>query len=150
MPATPRPRTPLHLVAIDGSPGGRSALEVAIQLAQGAGAQLEVVTVEDFAAVARQIRKPEDVIRIMRKVRESCDTAVERARQRASKAGLEARSRVLDSGEPAATLAGYAEARAADLIVVGSRGRSPARKLALGSVAERVVRMAPCTVVVVR
>jgi nucleotide-binding universal stress UspA family protein len=75
---------------------------------------------------------------------------VGRARQRASKAGVETRSHVLDSDEPAAALAGYAKAQGAELIIVGSRGRSQARQVVLGSVAERVVRLAPCTVVVVR
>jgi nucleotide-binding universal stress UspA family protein len=141
---------PLYVVAIDGSAGSRRALDVAIGLAKSASAMLEVVTVEDYRAVARELKNPREVVRVMRQVHESCDTLVERARQRAQRAGVEGRSRVLDSDEPSAAIAGYAEGRRASLVVVGSRGRSAARKLVLGSVAERVVRMAPCSVVVVR
>jgi universal stress protein A len=146
----PPPNPPKYLVAIDGSPGSRRALDVAMRLAKGADAELDVVTVEDYRQVARDLRNPRQAARVMRKVRESCDTLVERARQRASKAGIETHSRVLDSDEPAATLAGFAKSQGADLIIVGSRGRSQARQMVLGSVAERVVRLAPCTVVVVR
>ena len=150
MPSKPLPRAGSYLVAIDGSAGSRRALEVALRLAKGAGAALEGVTVEDYRGTAGKLRNPKEVVRVMRKVRESCDTLVERARQRAAAAGVEARSRVLDSDEPAATIVGYAASRRKDLILLGSRGRSGARRFLLGSVAERVVRMAPCTVVVVR
>lgn len=47
-------------------------------------------------------------------------------------------------------IAGYAKANAIDLIVTGTHGRGTVKHLLLGSVAERVVRTAPCPVLTVR
>ena len=53
-------------------------------------------------------------------------------------------------GLPAKTIVDVAAARGADLIVMGTHGRSGVAHLLLGSVAERVVRMAICPVLTVR
>jgi len=52
-------------------------------------------------------------------------------------------------GQPAVVLADVAAASAAEMIVVGSRGRGPWRSAALGSVSAEVTRLAPCPVMVV-
>lgn len=44
----------------------------------------------------------------------------------------------------------YARSRRADLVVLGTHGRAGFSKLIAGSVAERVVRLAPCPVLTVR
>jgi nucleotide-binding universal stress UspA family protein len=53
------------------------------------------------------------------------------------------------SGDPAEEIVRYARARGIDLIVVGTHGRSGFTRLLLGSVAERVLRQAPCPVLTV-
>lgn len=53
-------------------------------------------------------------------------------------------------GDASAEIVTFAEAQGVDLVVVASRGRSGVRKVLLGSVAEKVVRHAPCPVLVVR
>lgn len=53
-------------------------------------------------------------------------------------------------GVPAAAIIGFAEASAQDLIVMGTRGRTGLGHALLGSVAEKVVRSAPCPVLTVR
>ena len=54
------------------------------------------------------------------------------------------------SGLPAAReIAQYAASQGADVIVVGTHGYGPVRRLVLGSVADQVVRMAPCPVLMV-
>jgi nucleotide-binding universal stress UspA family protein len=50
------------------------------------------------------------------------------------------------SDEPADEIVSYARARNVDLIVMGTRGRSGLAHLLMGSVAEKVVRTAPCPV----
>jgi len=58
--------------------------------------------------------------------------------------------RTVLSGLPAAReIDQYAASHGADLIVVGTHGYGPVRRLVLGSVADRVVRMAPCPVLTV-
>lgn len=51
---------------------------------------------------------------------------------------------------PAAAIVDYARAERIDLIVVGTHGRGAMAHLVMGSVAERVVRTAPCPVLTVR
>jgi nucleotide-binding universal stress UspA family protein len=63
---------------------------------------------------------------------------------------LHARSVVEISDHPAHTIVAYARAADVDLIVMGTHGRSAIDRLFLGSVAERVMRTAPCPVLTVR
>jgi nucleotide-binding universal stress UspA family protein len=53
-------------------------------------------------------------------------------------------------GRPAQTIASYCAERDIDLIVMGTHGRSCFAHLLLGSVAERLLRCAPCPVLTVR
>jgi|SRR5579872_3958570 len=57
---------------------------------------------------------------------------------------------VLTSSRPALTIVQYAETHDIDLIVVGTHGRGSFAHLVMGSVAEEVVRLAPCPVLTVR
>jgi nucleotide-binding universal stress UspA family protein len=54
------------------------------------------------------------------------------------------------TGPVASTIVAFAQSHAIDLIVMGTHGRSGIAHLLLGSVAERVVRTAPCPVLTVR
>ena len=54
------------------------------------------------------------------------------------------------AGNPATAITDYARAHEIDLIVVGTHGRGVVKHLLMGSVAERVVRTAPCPVLAVR
>lgn len=53
-------------------------------------------------------------------------------------------------GDPAREIAGFAEKSKADLIVMPSRGKGGAIRVLLGSVAERVIHLAHCSVLVLR
>jgi universal stress protein A len=57
---------------------------------------------------------------------------------------------VIPSNAPALTIVQHARDTGADLIVMGTHGRGPMAHLLMGSVAERVVRLAGCPVLVVR
>ena len=67
----------------------------------------------------------------------------------AAAAGLSARW-VLRTGVPYKEIVGAAARERADLIVIGTHGRSGLDRALLGSVADRVIRLAPCPVVTVR
>ena len=58
--------------------------------------------------------------------------------------------RMLLSGSPAETIVNVAKTEAVDIIVVGTEGRKGIARAVLGSIAEAVVREAPCPVMVVR
>jgi nucleotide-binding universal stress UspA family protein len=64
--------------------------------------------------------------------------------------GLSARAILEVSDSPADAIVEYARGASIDLIVMGTRGRSTMSQLLMGSVAERVVRFAPCPVLTVR
>ena len=69
--------------------------------------------------------------------------------QRLLKKGLTVRT-LLTRGNIAGEIVGQAKKNRVDLIVMGSHGRTGIRRLLLGSVAERVVRLASCSVLIVR
>lgn len=73
---------------------------------------------------------------------EQLEALVERARQR----GVTARCEVLEGGPVPQVLCDYAVAKKVELVVVGTHGRRGLGRLLLGSVAEQVVRKAPCPV----
>ena len=57
---------------------------------------------------------------------------------------------VLLEGDPATSIVSYAREPGADLIVMGTHGRTGMERLLMGSVAEKVLRDAPCSVLVVK
>jgi nucleotide-binding universal stress UspA family protein len=114
------------LVGYDGSDASQRALEAAADLI-GYGSILSVVIVQTDAVGA---------------------WASSDARSRLQSRHVEARYHE-SNGEPAQELVAKAAELGADLVVVGRRSRSPLRAL-LGSVSSRVVRRAPCDVLVVR
>jgi nucleotide-binding universal stress UspA family protein len=57
---------------------------------------------------------------------------------------------VLLEGDPAVEIARYAADAGIDVIVIGTHGRTGVDRLVMGSVAERVMREAPCSVLVVK
>ena len=63
---------------------------------------------------------------------------------------LDARAVLKISDSPSDAIVSYARAMSIDLIVMGTHGRSAISQLLVGSVAERVVRTAPCPVLTVR
>src|SRR5262245_51070510 len=69
--------------------------------------------------------------------------------RRAKTRGARATALLLD-GAPHEQIPRIARRRRADLIVIGTHGRSGLSKVLLGSVAERVIRLAPCPVLTVR
>ena len=64
--------------------------------------------------------------------------------------GPPTRRAILTSSSPTFTIVEYAKDNAIDLIVMGTHGRGALAHLVMGSVAERVVRLAPCPVLTVR
>jgi nucleotide-binding universal stress UspA family protein len=75
---------------------------------------------------------------------------LERARSAASAAGVSDVAVRLMSGDPAGNIVDAAIADRTELIVVSTHGRTGLRRFFVGSVAEHVVRHAPCSVLVTR
>jgi len=129
--------------ATDGSDSADRALELAKSLALQDGATLLAVhSVEYLAtkgAAVQNVDEDERQAKITRQVAELVEQ------------GLNASSRVVEGGMTGAahTVVTVANEEDADLIVVGSRGHTPLAGLLLGSVAQRLLGIARCPVLVV-
>lgn len=80
---------------------------------------------------------------------ESAKKAMDRLLKRARAAGVRAKSIIL-VGTPAEVIVRAARRRRADLVVMGTHGRSGVSRFLLGSVASRVIAASPCPVLTVR
>lgn len=123
------------LVATDGSPHSESAVEAAGQFALAAGLPLTVASVVTSSHSESR--------------RKEAERAVAAALERMLALGVHAEGSV-EEGRPDEAIVKMAESVGADLIVVGSHGRTGLAKILLGSVAQRVIGHAVCPVLVVK
>jgi nucleotide-binding universal stress UspA family protein len=135
----------LIVVGVDGSDGGRRALDWAANEAASRGGAVQAVTAwswdgMEFGPVAAT--RPEDE---EQRAREMLDTEI-RALARRRGSSVPVAAEVIE-GRPADVLA--AAGSAADLLVLGSHGHSRIRHTVLGSVSEDCIRKAACPVVVI-
>jgi nucleotide-binding universal stress UspA family protein len=133
------------LFATDGSAASEPASERAIDLAAQVDARLLVVAVVNTSS--RQPSERADAS--MPESKEALSTRAQGIVQRAKAAGADA-SFLVWEGDPGPAIVAAAEAESADLIVVGSHGRSGVQRFLIGSVSDFVVRHAHCPVMVVR
>ena len=136
---------------IDFSDASRAAMEVAADLARRFGAELVLLhaypipgyTFPDGSVVASP--------RMMQDLADQAQKHLEEWRAEAEKMvepGKVSAEKAV--GEPAAEILEVARARGADLIVMGTHGRTGLEHALMGSIAERVVRRAHCPVLTVR
>ena len=81
--------------------------------------------------------------------REDVDTTLEAAAALAREAGVDVNV-YARQGDPADAILDVAEEREADLIVVGNKGMTGAKRFLLGSVPNKVSHHAPCSVLIIR
>jgi nucleotide-binding universal stress UspA family protein len=141
---------PLYLVGIDGSPSGDKALRYAIELAAARGARLRVVTVTDISMTRASALVGAGFQFVVPSAEEAAREALGDAREALESAESKSSCAVLPLADPAHGLVHEAVKCGAGLIIVGSHGRRGLARALLGSVAEKVVREAPCPVLVVR
>ncbi|ELY54500.1 universal stress protein [Natronococcus jeotgali] len=132
------------LLATDGSDGARRAADHAIELARQLDASLHILSVSEDGPHAEQKR---DLMRT--DLEDQAAEAIEHAEEKAAGNGIDVRT-TIRHGVPQEEIVDAAEAHDADLIVVGTVGRSGLDQLIVGSVAEEVVRNASVPVVTVR
>ena len=140
------------LVPTDFSATADAALEYAYVLAEQFGASIELLHVLDDPFVADGMAAEAYISEAPALRSAMLHDAQEKLRHRAireERRGTPVETEVL-FGHGARTIAEYAAERGADLIVMGTHGRTGFAHLLLGSVAERLVRTAPCPVLTVR
>ena len=136
------------LVPVDFSPGALHALNFAVSLARQLDASILLVHVMDSIYVSGRFDS-----RRLRSLRAEAHEESKRLMSALAKRHVRPHVPVrhyLLKGTPSAKIVEIASRTGADLIVMGSEGRSGIKRLLVGSVAGEVIRLAHCPVLVVR
>jgi nucleotide-binding universal stress UspA family protein len=138
------------LVCTDFSDPSRKALEYGRDLARTFGASLRVLHVVEsvragYALDAGYVGFPELQKQMEDAAREELSAIVTDDDRRT----LKAQATIVSSPSASRAIVDYAKDEGIDLIVVGTHGRGGMSRMLLGSVAERIVRTAPCPVLTV-
>jgi nucleotide-binding universal stress UspA family protein len=130
------------LLAIDSSPASERVLDEAAARPWPEGTIFSVVNVVDVQGFARLPALIEDAKR-------EGERLVKAGTEKLSRSGYKALSEVI-TGFPRRAISEYAKEWHADLIVAGSHGHSAIGRFLLGSVAQGILRTAPCSMEIVR
>lgn len=140
------------VVGTDGSDTATQAVREAVDIAGAVGATLELVSaytpVSEQRLRAERRDAPEDVqwaINPKQEVEASLADAADIARKAGVNVNMHARQ-----GDPADAILDVAEEQSSDLVILGNKGMTGAKRFLLGSVPDKVSHHAPCSVLIVR
>ena len=134
------------VIGFDGSAGSRRALDEAIRLALLENASLSVVTIEElprYPGTIGEVIEEQETVNIHIEVLHKEASAI------AGKQGLKIKA-ITRIGHPAKGLVDYIQETKPDLLIIGHTGQSAIWGSFLGTTADRVIRHAICSVLVVR
>jgi nucleotide-binding universal stress UspA family protein len=140
------------LVATDFSDTSAVALKYGRELARTFGATLHVVHAVDLLAARIPMTQGHgyDLDNLQKEIEASARTAIHELVTDEDRSRLGAQEAVLAGLSPADAILDYARDKMIDVIVIGTHGRTGLSRLVMGSVAEKIVRGAPCPVLTVR
>ena len=140
------------VVGTDGSQTAEEAVRQAGELAKQMGAKVHLVSAFEPVSESRLRSErqgaPSDVEWAVNP-REDVNATLEEARKSIEDSGVDVELHARE-GDPADAILDVAEERGADLIVVGNRGMTGAKRFLLGSVPNKVSHHAPCSVMIIR
>ena len=135
------------LVAYDGSDGARAALRIGIDLARALGAELESISVEEhlphYAATIGEVQDAKERIDAYFR------TLTKDARDQALLAGVELQT-VIRQGHEVESIVTYAREGRFALRLPGYHGHSRIFERVMGSTAQSLVRLSPCSVLLAK
>jgi len=141
------------LVPLDGSPLAEAALQPALALAAGFGAEVTLLRVigAPEAEVLKQLDQIEKGLsqRVLEDMSAAAKTYLRDLSDRRRRAGVEIKTTVVD-GSAAAGILDYAETRDMDLIAMSTHGRTGLQRWIYGSVTEKVLHGTQQSMLVVR
>ncbi len=139
------------VVGVDFSSDSSSAVALAVSLAEELTAELVLIHVGLVASEKPPSHLPsvQEWERLVNQRASEAKAQLEEMLTEVKKKGVTASCQVVE-GAPADALASAAENHKADLLIVATHGMGAAKHFLLGSVAERVVRLATCNVLVTR
>jgi nucleotide-binding universal stress UspA family protein len=134
------------VVPTDGSDAAEHAADLAVALAGSTGARLHVVHVMDRGVIWEDA----DARQVTDALSAAGKRAIARVVDRAETAGIDRVEHAVLQGAPHRRIVDYAAEHGADLVVMGTHGRTGLERFLLGSVTERVVRLSGVPVLAVR
>ncbi len=140
------------LVGTDGSDTAHKAVAQAIDLTLKLDATLQVVSAYEPVSNQRlreESRETPEDVQWSVNPREDVDATLKEAADQAEKAGIKVET-FCRQGDPADAILDIAEEQRADLIIVGNKGMTGAKRFVLGSVPNKVSHHAPCSVLIIR
>ncbi|MCG3116583.1 MAG: universal stress protein [Candidatus Manganitrophus sp. SA1] len=140
------------LVATDFSECSKDAIDSAACLAACFSAELFLLHVFEppfYTLEGREARIHPEVDRWVRELREKESKKLDGEVEAVKRQGINVRP-YFKEGSPLVEILKVAEEIGADLVVLGTHGRTGMDRFVMGSVAERVTRKAPCSVLIIR
>ena len=134
------------LHGLDGSNGSFKALEQAIELAKRYGAELHTISVEEVPHYPGTVG---EVIEAKQAANGKFGQAMQQAREMAKARGLDLHCHVF-TGHEVKTIVEFIKEKGFDLLVIGFMGHSALYDRVMGSTCQGLVRLAPCSVLVVK
>jgi nucleotide-binding universal stress UspA family protein len=140
------------IVGTDGSKTATEAVQQAIDMAKMSKARLEIISAYEPVPSDRLREEKKEVegdISHMVNPREDVNLALDQAKAMAKKDKVDVVTHARE-GDPADAILDVAEENNADLVIVGNKGMTGAKRFLLGSVPNKVSHHAPCAVMIVR
>jgi nucleotide-binding universal stress UspA family protein len=141
------------VVGTDGSDTAKEAVRQATELAKALGGSLLLVSAYEPVPESRLRQERTEVptdVSWMVNPREDVQAVLDDEAERIRETGIAEVQTYAREGDPADAILDVAEEMGADLIVVGNKGMTGARRFLLGSVPNKVSHHAPCNVMIVR
>ncbi len=133
-------------VGLDDSERSWKAFREAVHLAKNKNSPLHIVSIQEAIEASYSAS---EVLAAEKTSKERLETAQVKARLIAEDAGLEVVVAIV-KGNSAHALADYAKKNLIDLLITGDTGHSSLWGVLIGTTAEKLVREAPCSVLIVR
>ncbi len=140
------------VVGTDGSDTAGEAVRQASELARAVGASIHLVSAYEPVSNQRLREERRDApgdLEWMVNAREDVEATLREASGSLEDAGVSVDTYARE-GDPADAILDVAEEKSADLIVVGNKGMTGAKRFLLGSVPNKVSHHAPCSVLIIR
>jgi len=140
------------VVGTDGSETAGEAVRQATELSKAIGAKVNLVSAFEPVGSQRlreeRVEAPDDMQWSINE-REDVEATLKNAAEKVGEAGVDVET-FARQGDPADAILDVAEEQNADLIVVGNKGMTGAKRFLLGSVPNKVSHHAPCSVMIIR
>ncbi len=134
------------LLGLDGSPGSFKALQAALDLTRQLGSELHTISVEEVPHYAGTVG---EVVEAKQAANGKYGQILQQAREIASRHSVAVQCHTF-VGHEVKTIVEFVKEKSFDLLVIGFMGHSAIYDRVMGSTCQSLVRLAPCSVLIVK